>query len=176
VIYKSNREWHIDAPSLKISEAHIKAERCMRALYLQSRCKKDTVMVYELSVVSHLCSAMLHGLHNNQSHWQQYMDSAASILNTKKNVSMASIVSDSNEDIKKAEYDPYLFIISNNMQTGQHYLDTIQLCNGAEKNDMGIVHKISKGKPHLYINQADQDYHTMPQGTEIIPQHTAAVA
>ncbi|MGB1036680.1 MAG: hypothetical protein ACPGYQ_05605, partial [Candidatus Puniceispirillales bacterium] len=140
VIYKSNKEWHVDAASPTITEARIKAERCMQALYLESNCKKYDVKVYELNIVSHLCPAMLDGLHNNQSNWQQYMDNAASILNTKENVSMASFVSDSNEDIEHSDYDPYLFIISNNMQTGQHYLDTVQLQKKSRLNNMGLVH------------------------------------
>jgi hypothetical protein len=176
VIYKSNKEWHVDAAAPSITEARIKAERCMQALYLQSGCEKDTVKIYELNIVSHLCPAMLHGLHNNQSSWQQYMDNAASILNAKENVSMASFVSESNEDIKKAEYDPYLFIISNNMQTGQHYLDTVQLRKKTRQNNMGIIHKISQGKPCLYVDQTHHDKDLPPLAINIEHEPSAAVA
>ena len=176
VIYKSNKEWHVDAAAPSITEARIKAERCMQALFLQPDCKKDTVKVYELSVVSHLCPAMLHGLHNNQSNWQQYMDNAASILNSKENVSMASFVSESNEDKEKAEYDPYLFIISNNMQTGQHYLDTVQLRKKPRHNNVGIVHKISQGKPCLYMEQTTQEKEALPLAINLDNKSAVAAA
>jgi len=176
VIYKSNKEWHVDAPASTIYEARIMAERCMQALYLQSGCEKGSIKVYELSIVSHLCPAMLHGLHSNQSNWQHYMDNAANTLNAKENVSMASFVSDSNEDIEKAEYDPYLFIISNNMQTGQHYLDTVQLRKKSRQNNMGIVHKISQGKPCLYVDQAHRNQDMSPLALNIELKPSAAVA
>ena len=176
VIYKSGKEWHVDAAAPTVTEARIKAERCMQALYLQSNCKKDAVKVYELSVVSHLCPAMLHGLHNNQSSWQQYMDNAASILNTKENVSMASFVSESNEDIGKAEYDPYLFIISNDMHNGQHYLDTVQLHKKPRHNNVGIVHKISQGKPCLYVEQTAQEKDVLPIAINLDNKSAVAAA
>jgi|GEM_PF-4375664 len=176
VIYTSNKEWHVDAPVPTIYEARIKAERCMQALYTQSGCKKVDVTVYELNIVSHLCQAMLDGLHNNQSNWQQYMDNAANILNSKNNVMMASFVSESSEDISRAEHDPYLFIISNNMQTGQHYLDTVQLHKKSHKSNIGIVHKINQGKPCLYVDQAARDKGLLPLAINLDSESAVAVA
>jgi len=102
------------------------------------------------------------------------MDNAANILNSKDNVMMASFVSESSEDIASPEHDPYLFIISNNMQTGQHYLDTIQLHKKSHQSNLGIVHKISQGKPCLYVDQAIQDKGLLPLA--INPDSEPAVA
>jgi len=170
VIYKSNKEWLIDAPESSIFAARNRAEKCMKALYLQPACKKNSVRIYEVSIASHLYHEMLSGLHDFQAKWQDYMDTAANILNTKDNVSMVSLVSDNNEDGK---HEPYLFVISNNMQTGQHFMDTIQLRQKTSCNDMGIVYKISEGKPRLYIDQPHRDNDASPLTIDLIPGHSA---
>ena len=151
VIYKSHNEWLVDAPESNVFDARRRAEHCMQALYLHAGCKKNSVHIYEISMAGHLYSSMLNDLHHSGTIWQQYLDTAARILNTKAHVSMVSFLSD--EQGQDNNPEPYLFIISNNMQTGQHFIDTVQLRNKAQGKDMGIVYKISEGRPRLYFDQ-----------------------
>ena len=174
VIYKSNGEWVIDAPESSISGARHRAEHCMQALYLHTACKNKSVRIYEVSITSNLYQALLNGLHNYQDVWQHYLDTAAKVLNTKNNVSMASFVSDDNGD--SGRQDPYLFVISSNMQTGQHYMDTVELAKKSQSIDTAIIYKISDGKPRLYIDQAHQDNGTSPLAIDILHQRPAISA
>lgn len=147
VIYKSGKEWLIDAPESTIFAARNRAEQCIQALYLRPGCKKDAVKIYEISIARHLYQEMMHSLHNTQAMWQSDINTAAKILDMKENVSMVSLVSDSDNN---GTHEPYLLVISNNMQTGQHFIDTIQLRKKPPHKDMGIVYKIREGKPCLF--------------------------
>jgi hypothetical protein len=174
VIYKSHREWLIDAPENTISGARQRAEQCMQALYLQSACRNRSVNTYEVTIASNLYHALLDGLHNDEDAWQHYLDDAAKILNTRNNVSMASFVTDDNGAHNGQA--PHLFMISSDMQTGQHTMDTIQLGHKKPSSDGAIVYKISEGKPRLYIDQPHTDSNTSPIAIDILPRHHAIPA
>ena len=175
VVYNTDQEWHIDAPSSSLCDVRTKAKRCMEALYIDSGCAEEAIRVYEVSVSGHLSRAMLNGLHGGDPLWQRYMDTAVIKLNSRENVSMASFVSDSSENKEQNEHEPFLLVVSNNLQTGLHYFETVPLLGETDDNNVGVLHKISQGKPCLYIEQPQNNNVVYPQSVDIDDALSVAV-
>ena len=175
VVYNTDQEWHIDAPSSSLCDVRAKAKRCMEALYIDSGCAEDAIRIYEVSVSGHLGQAMLNGLHDGDPLWQRYMDKAVIKLNSRENVNMASFVSDSSETSEQSEYEPFLLVVSNNLQTGLHYFETVPLLDETDNNNVGVLHKISDGKPCIYIEQPQNKDTVYPQSADIDDALSVAV-
>lgn len=174
VIYKSQKEWFIDAPETTITGARHRAEHCMQALYLQPGCKNKTIHVYELTIAGILYQALLDGLHNYEADWQHYLDEATKILIGRDDVIMASLVTD--DSGSGDSQAPYLFVITSDMQTGEHTMDTIHLGRNQQHGDGAIIYTISQGKPRLYIDQAQSDNNNSPVTIDILPRRPALSA
>ena len=175
VVYNTDDEWHIDAPSSSLCDVRTKAKRCMEALYIDSGCAEEAIRVYEVSVSGHLGEAMLNGLHDGDPAWQRYMDTAVIKLNSRQNVSMASFVSDGSEANQQSAYEAFLLVVSSNLQTGLHYFETVPLLDETGDNNVGVLHKISHGKPCLYIEQPHNNNIVYPQSADIDDALSVAV-
>jgi hypothetical protein len=150
VIYRMNDEWLLDSPESSLTAARIKAERCIEAMRAREKCVDGSARLYEVNVATNLCDSIRNGLRDNRSPWQRRLDHAAHILNAKQHVSMASFICDRKNSESGTLDDPFLFVVSDNLSTGQHYIDTVRLSEKLPSASIGVVHEISQGQPYLH--------------------------
>ncbi|TNF99592.1 MAG: hypothetical protein EP297_05300 [Gammaproteobacteria bacterium] len=120
----------------------------------RTKCVDGSSRIYEINVAVNLCDAIRSGLRDRSSAWQQHMNHAARILNAKEHVSMASFITDRDNSRSSPVDDPYLFVVSDNLSTGQHYIDTVRLCEQTSTSGMGVIHEISHGKPCWHVSES----------------------
>lgn len=153
VIYHMNGEWLLDSLEKRITYAHQKAVRCIKAMLTTHRCSSSSAKIYEITVAADLSEKLKQGLRNSRSEWQQYITHATEILSTCEQVNTASFISDTSPDHGKNQ-PPYLFVVSSDAFGSQHRIDTIKLKKHRPRFKASITHEVSHGEALYHTSDA----------------------
>ncbi len=121
VIYPNRREWVIDSPENSLTQAHLKAERCIEALRFNAKCRDSKVAVYTLNIADNLTAPLLNGLHSGKGTWQNHFDRISTVLDKYQHVLITTLSSATNSE------QPYLSVIEFNPHTSEQTTHTFIL-------------------------------------------------
>ena len=153
VIYHMNGEWLLDSLEKRITYAHQKAVRCIKAMLATHKCSSKNAKIYEITVAADLSEDLKQGLRNTRSRWQHYISHATEILSGCEHVNTASFITDTSQEPGKNP-SPYLFIVSSDAFGNQHRIDTVKLRKHRPRFKASVTHEVNQGEARYQTEDA----------------------
>ncbi len=147
VIYPNQREWVVDSPEDSLTNARLKAERCIEALRFNEKCRTSKAAVYTLNIADSLITPLLNGLHSGKTVWLNHFDRISAMLDKHQHVLITTLSS-----ALKGE-QPYLSIIEFNPQTSEQTTHTFMLSTCQPRLQIQARQNINQNRATMQIEE-----------------------
>ena len=163
VIYPNQREWVIDSPENNLTNAHLKADRCMEALRFNTTCKDlGAAAVYTLNIADALIASLLNGLHSGEKAWQTCFDQISVTLDRYQHILTVTLSNEPNNDLL------YLSIIGFNPRTSEQTVFTFTLSSRQPGLQIQAKQNIHHNQVAKQVKNKNAALHAIRPATEII--------